>query len=32
LTEEDFFGGSLSDLREIRAATMLPLPRKRFHF
>jgi indole-3-glycerol phosphate synthase/phosphoribosylanthranilate isomerase len=30
LTEEDFFGGSLSDLREIRAATMLPLLRKDF--
>jgi indole-3-glycerol phosphate synthase/phosphoribosylanthranilate isomerase/anthranilate synthase/indole-3-glycerol phosphate synthase/phosphoribosylanthranilate isomerase len=32
LTEEDFFGGSLSDLREIRAATMLPLLRKDFVF
>src|SRR6185369_2779437 len=32
LTEEDFFGGSLSDLREVRAATMLPLLRKDFIF
>ena len=32
LTEEDFFGGSMSDLREIRAATMLPLLRKDFIF
>jgi indole-3-glycerol phosphate synthase/phosphoribosylanthranilate isomerase len=32
LTEEDFFGGSLSDLREIRAASMLPLLRKDFVF
>jgi indole-3-glycerol phosphate synthase/phosphoribosylanthranilate isomerase len=32
LTEEDFFGGSLEDMRQIRAATMLPLLRKDFVF
>ena len=30
LTEEQFFGGSLEDLREARAATMLPTLRKDF--
>ena len=30
LTEEDHFGGSLGDLREVRAATPLPLLRKDF--
>lgn len=30
LTEEDFFGGSLADLRMVRGATSLPLLRKDF--
>lgn len=30
LTEEDHFSGSLEDLREVRAATLLPLLRKDF--
>src|SRR5467141_3796425 len=30
LTEKHFFGGSIGDLREIRAATPLPLLRKDF--
>jgi indole-3-glycerol phosphate synthase/phosphoribosylanthranilate isomerase len=30
LTEEQFFGGSLDDLREARAATLLPVLRKDF--
>jgi len=30
LTEEDFFGGSLEDLREARGATLLPTLRKDF--
>ena len=32
LTEEDYFSGSLEDLREVRAATSLPLLRKDFIF
>ena len=32
LTEEDFFGGSLADLREAKASTRLPVLRKDFVF
>ncbi|HZI18451.1 MAG TPA: indole-3-glycerol phosphate synthase TrpC [Pyrinomonadaceae bacterium] len=32
LTEQDFFGGSLADLREVRAAARLPVLRKDFVF
>jgi indole-3-glycerol phosphate synthase len=32
LTEEDFFKGSLDDLRKVRAATFLPILRKDFVF
>jgi indole-3-glycerol phosphate synthase len=32
LTEEDYFQGSLNDLREVRAATCLPVLRKDFIF
>ena len=32
LTEEDFFGGSLTDLREAKAGTRLPVLRKDFVF
>jgi indole-3-glycerol phosphate synthase len=32
LTEEDHFGGSLADLRKLRAATRIPLLRKDFLF
>ena len=32
LTEEDYFGGSLQDLRSVRAAVSLPVLRKDFIF